>query len=311
MDKKYKYHLATGGRKLRCPNCGHLTFVPYLDAANNIVDADKYGRCDRENSCKYICYPNGVERHIVEGEAPTPKQLQPLICTNPDIVRIDMTSNLFMYAVKLIGLNKAILAWQIYKVGNYSGSVVFWQISADFAVKTAKIIPYAENGHRRKDTTPAKWAHKVQPFAQYFRGEELQQCFFGEHLLSDSKITEVVIVESEKTAVIMGGLNKRPHRAIIATGGSHNLSKLCERAQQNDIFLHRKIILCPDEGQSKNWQKIALRYNFKVYDICEHSGIAGCDILDLYEMAINNDITLLKNERLKAYYDDLNGNTNE
>jgi hypothetical protein len=55
----YRFHLRKGGKKLICPACGHRkrSFVPYVDKDENIVDADKWGRCERVYSCGYSEYP--------------------------------------------------------------------------------------------------------------------------------------------------------------------------------------------------------------------------------------------------------------
>ena len=54
----YRYSLRKNGKKITCPSCGREgEFVPYVDENNNVVDAEKYGRCERINSCGYIMYP--------------------------------------------------------------------------------------------------------------------------------------------------------------------------------------------------------------------------------------------------------------
>ena len=46
-----------GSKKFICPSCGQKKFVPYVDENNNIVDIEKWGRCERKDSCGYCEYP--------------------------------------------------------------------------------------------------------------------------------------------------------------------------------------------------------------------------------------------------------------
>lgn len=83
----------------------------------------------------------------------------------------------------------------------WGSSIVFWQIDINGQVRTGKIMCYnVETGHRVKEPQAfVSWAHselKLQDF-------HLKQCLFGEHLLKNSTSSPVMLVESEKTAVIM------------------------------------------------------------------------------------------------------------
>lgn len=59
--RKYKYHLLKyDGPKTRfkCPKCGRPhCFTPYVDYNGNIVDIERFGRCDHECSFGYHLYP--------------------------------------------------------------------------------------------------------------------------------------------------------------------------------------------------------------------------------------------------------------
>lgn len=296
---KYKFHLAKSSKKHTCPRCGRRTFVPYVDAEERPVNVEIYGRCDRENNCQYILYPRG------QATAPTPTPQAPQAPMRLNVKPTTaMDTKLFKWALTLVSLPDAITAWQKYKVGREGDSVIFWQIDEKGEVHAGKIIPYGADGHRRKDTTPTRWAHKTAKYKPYIQGAELEQCFFGQHLLTEGG-QEVIIVESEKTAVMMSIFDARG-RTYLATGGSGNLAKLCERATEKGLFLHKKIILVPDNGQAKNWQKIGIKYGFILEDICEHCSIVGCDILDLNEIIRKEPNKILEDEKIWELLDKLN-----
>jgi len=83
---------------------------------------------------------------------------------------------------------------------------------------------------------------KIEPY-------HLQQCLFGEHLLTDQQ-RPVAIVESEKTAIVASGFI--PEYVWLATAGKHNLNKDKLRSLQG-----HKVVLYPDLMAFDKWQKIA------------------------------------------------------
>lgn len=277
MEKKnYKWHLRDGSRKEICPNCGKRRFVPYVDAAGNMAGAE-YGRCDREDNCGYIKYPNGIETDA----KPMPvKVLQPIRFA-PVVVSIGYSGNLYEWAKTLIGSSAAINAWYRYKVGAFNNYAIFWQIAIDYSIRAGKLMEYNENGHRVKDDEKAhvRWAHKSRYYDHLFDGEELEQCFFGEHLLSnDTK--KVAIVESEKTAIIMSHFE--PHYIWIACGGSCGL----KNEKKNKVLKGRSVILFPDNNKYWEWRIIAKSNGWECSHFCEthgHNLGKGFDILDVYE----------------------------
>ena len=74
----------------------------------------------------------------------------------------------------------------------------------------------------------------------------LQQCFFGEHLLGLHPEAIVCIVESEKSALISAAIF--PEQVWLATGGIGNLS--IEKCQ---ALKNRNIILYPDLNGYNKW----------------------------------------------------------
>ena len=77
---------------------------------------------------------------------------------------------------------------------------------------------------------------------------QLNQCLFGQHLLTRRPDDHVCIVESEKTALIMAAC--RPEHLWLATAGSGGLS-----AERLHCLQGRRVILFPDSGCYDKWSR--------------------------------------------------------
>lgn len=273
----YKYQLRRGGRKMVCPNCGQRRFVPYVLTEDNetIVNPD-WGRCDRESSCGYWMKPNGNVQ--LPDTARIVKPVEPL--------RFDHTcgipnrfNSLMPYAEWLVGKEKAGKAFELYNVTTMYGDwCVFWQVAKDGTIRAGKAIRYV-SGHRDKtQTPPVKWLHKDKALKSFYTGEALEQCFFGEHLLTEG--CKVAVVESEKTALLMSAI--RGDYVWLAAGGSCNL----QNPTKNKVLDGYDVTVFPDNGMFVKWRQIALPKGWVVNETClpEREGMKdGYDILDLYE----------------------------
>ena len=273
----YKYQLRRGGRKMVCPNCGQRRFVPYVLTEDNetIVNPD-WGRCDRESSCGYWMKPNGNVQ--LPDTARIVKPVEPL--------RFDHTcgipnrfNSLMPYAEWLVGKDKADKAFELYNVTTMYGDwCVFWQVAKDGTIRAGKAIRYV-SGHRDKtQTPPVKWLHKDKALKSFYTGEALEQCFFGEHLLTEG--CKVAVVESEKTALLMSAI--RGDYVWLAAGGSCNL----QNPTKNKVLDGYDVTVFPDNGMFVKWRQIALPKGWVVNETClpEREGMKdGYDILDLYE----------------------------
>ena len=74
----------------------------------------------------------------------------------------------------------------------------------------------------------------------------LVQCYFGEHLLSSRPQGKVMIVESEKTAIVCA--HYLPEYIWIATGGIGNL-------RYSEALAGRDVTLVPDLGAEEKWRE--------------------------------------------------------
>lgn len=275
---KYKWELRKGSKKEICPSCGQKRFVPYVSTSDKVTLAGaRFGRCDREQNCGYSCYPDKDINAPLITDAPKAKQLKPIRFAR-EFVKVKR-SVLFDYVAELVTLQSAFLAWDLYKVGaTKDGRTIFWQIDYNGEIRGAKAIRYKPDGHRDKNAfPPVSWLHKEKDWACAYEGEELQQCFFGEHLLKDNT-KPVAIVESEKTAICMSAFF--PRYVWLACGGSQNL----KAEEKHEVLKGRDVMLIPDNAQFWQWKKIAEKYNYHINDYIEKNPIfEGCDILDYFD----------------------------
>ena len=236
----YKYQLRKGGRKAVCPQCGRRRFVPYvLTEDNATIPNPAWGRCDRESSCGYWVKPNG---NTIVPDAAVVKPVEPI--RHWDIIDEGGSNSLKPYVVMLVGKDKADEAFRRYRVTTALGDwCVFWQIARDGSIRGGKAIRYVM-GHRDKtQVPPVRWMHKERRYRNRVTGEALEQCFFGEHLLTDG--CKVAVVESEKTALVMSAVNDE--YVWLASGGSicrPKTSRLISTSTSPSWRTKRPIVLC-------------------------------------------------------------------
>ncbi|MEI8205027.1 MAG: DUF6371 domain-containing protein [Bacteroidota bacterium] len=128
--------------------------------------------------------------------------------------------------------------------------VIFWQIDINGKIRTGKIMQYnPKTGRRLKHQSGAiNWVHnKLKKSGALPEDYNLQQCFFGEHLLKIHPEKFVAIVESEKSATIASIII--PELIWLAAGSLNGLS--IEKCQ---VLKNRKVILLPDSGAFEKWQ---------------------------------------------------------
>ena len=269
-----------GSKKFICPSCGQKKFVPYVDENNNIVDVEKWGRCERKDSCGYCEYPK-----IKGNEWKPQREPKPYIAPKPtEYVSqeiVESTFNhfrqnvFFQYLIKTFGGQAAMELQSKYNIGTASrGGTIFWQQDKSGKFRTAKVMYYKTDGHRDKDKFSWFVHKKIREDFNF------QQCFFGLHLTTSEK--PIALCESEKTAVMMSVYE--PDYTWIASGGSEMLSdiRLAELPRLDKVFA--------DNGQFEKWAKATRNFAGRQMDVtvdqAVESGLIekGSDILDLYQM---------------------------
>lgn len=287
----YKWILRQGSKKDVCPACGKRRFVPYVSASDGQTPAGaEYGRCDRETSCGYFRYPSGVAPAETDPRKMPEPVRKPKLLIDPrvmygDGVR-DENTLLRAFSARLPRLKATM---DEYRCGTgVGGECIFYQFDGEH-VRTAKAIMYGEYGHRLKggdgQSLPVRWLHRMRE--EWRNDYELAQCLFGAHLLKKYPNRRVVVVEAEKTAVLMAAHQRNDGEegdVFVACGGSQMLKG------KVDILplIGREVVLVPDDGQYFNWKRTADTYGWKCIDISPivPEGMAGADIWDLIELEI-------------------------
>ena len=216
------------------------------------------------------------EYHKQEGTKPIytprpdrkPEPLPEPSLIDTQIMRASMTryneNNLCRWLCLVFGEDRALELTAAYQIGtskHWPGSSVFWQIDRDGKIRTGKIMLYnSDTGRRVKEPfNHIQWVHKVIKIEPY----HLQQCLFGEHLLSMDIDKPVAIVESEKTAIVASGFI--PEYLWLATAGKNNLSE-----DKLKVLQGRKVTLFPDLMACDKWKEIA-------------NGVSGVTVSDVLE----------------------------
>ena len=241
--------------RYRCPNCNKTgAFTKYIDnqTAEHLNDA--VGKCNRLAKCGYhytpkqyfddnnISFDTSINHKVTTRVKPKPKPKTSFI--NVEIMRKSTTSkcpNYFIdYLASIWDLETAFYLADKYNIGtskHWQGATVFWQVDKNNNVRSGKIMLYnASNGKRVKEPyNHINWVHKALKLDSF----NLEQCYFGEHLLNEDKSKPVAIVESEKTAIISSVY--LPEFIWLACGSANNLNEA-----KTKVLKGRNVILFPD-----------------------------------------------------------------
>ncbi len=264
--QKYRF-----GNKTTCPHCGRSRcFVRYIDEEGEISFPDNVGRCDHENSCGYHYSPkdfftdnpdvlakNGTCNNL---SCPTYKSQEkksepvkpsyiPLTYVERSLSHYEINP-LYRYFCRVFGREETDKLFRLYYIGTsakWQGSAVFWQIDINGFVRTGKVMCYNhETGHRVKEPQACvSWAHSELKLPNF----HLKQCLFGEHLLKSSPSSTVMLVESEKTAVVMSHFI--PEYIWLATGGKNG----CFNIETMQVLKDREVALVADLGATEQWKE--------------------------------------------------------
>jgi hypothetical protein len=178
------------------------------------------------------------------------------------------------FDVKQVG--KALEAYHIGTSNHWEGATIFWQIDKLNRVHTGKIMLYNEvTGKRvKKPYNCINWVHKKLDIAK----ENIEQCLFGLHRIAIDLDKPIAIVEAEKTAIIMS--IEAPDFLWLATGSKGNLKEELLKPLKN-----RAIILHPDKGEFKDWQKVVNELKAKGYKIAISDCLEQMELEEGYDLA--------------------------
>jgi hypothetical protein len=150
-----------------------------------------------------------------------------------------------------------------------NGSVIFWQIDIKGNVRTGKIMQYnSSTGKRIKHKSGAiNWVHNILKIKDpKYTNYNLNQCYFGEHLLKFYPNKPIAIVEAEKTAVI--GSIIFDNYNWLAAGNLNGLNVEKSRVLQN-----KNVVLYPDAGCFDKWTKKSMQIKSAVFCKIEISNL--------------------------------------
>lgn len=262
-----------------CPNCGdRRSFVYYVDEQGTPLHPS-VGRCNHESGCGYHYTPKqyfqdhpecrtsngfsfGGQRVDLKSKlVPQPSAVSYI---PPHYVEKSQSgySNFFRFLSTLLTAYYGSKAKEVltrlleeYRLGaTRDGSVIFWQIDRNGKVRTGKVMQYnPEDGHRIKGghTSAVNWIHSILKKQQVLSEEwQLSQCLFGEHLLKSNPDKVVVLVESEKSAVIGSAIF--PSYVWLATGGKSRM-----REEKLRVLTGRTVLLFPDADGYAEWRQRA------------------------------------------------------
>lgn len=241
--------------RYRCPDCNKQgVFTRYIDKETMEQVNDAVGKCSRFVKCGYqytpkqyfdngnISFDTTIKSNVKAVIKPNPKPKTSFI--DNEIMQKSKASkspNYFIdYLASLWDYEVAYYLADKYHIGtsnHWQGATVFFEVDINYNVRTGKIMLYnATNGKRVKEPyNHINWAHKVLKLDNF----NLEQCYFGEHLLNEDKSKPVSIVESEKTATICSIY--LPEFIWLACGSVSNLNEA-----KTKVLKGRNVVLFPD-----------------------------------------------------------------
>lgn len=255
LDKKSGSH---SPRKFSCPACGKKRFVRYWDSERGEYLPDSYGKCDRIESCGYWQKP-GPE--YFRQPEPPPSRIEAGIFHRT--LKAYDSNHLFVFLSELFSRQVAQSLLLKYYVGTTrDGAAIFWQMDEREEIRSGKIMKYGTDGHRTGNTD---WIHSRMERLAMIPGFELEQCFFGQHLLSACPQDKpIAIVESEKTALIAN--EYLADYVWLAAGSANGMGGKSLNRSKCSVLAGRDVMLFPDltSPESKaertcfdHWQQIA------------------------------------------------------
>lgn len=314
----YKYSLQKKSTKHQCPNCNKKRLVLYIDLETKEYVSPLVGRCDREINCGYHYSPrsyfNDNNQQYVPNIKICPSFVQKVEISIHD--KADLTNTLMHYNENnfIQFLKSKFDSQEVekmtfdYKIGTanfWNFGTIFWQVDSKNMIRGGKIILYNPTGKRTKYIN---WIHSIQIKQGEITDFNLNQCFFGEHLLTQNNKT-IAIVESEKTACIMSLLFNK--YLWLAAGSLNGLNDF-----KMEVLRNRRIILYPDLGncglngspftiwKSKCEHFKSKGFDIEISDLLEKNGTIyqrekGYDIADYFLQNINQEPKIILSNQQK------------
>lgn len=259
-----------------CPACEtKQSFTLYIDGNTHEPIHHTVGKCNRESKCGYHYTPrqyfidNPSSHGTDEALLDSCKDARLSVSKRPPLrgglvgsipfhfvqKSSSYKSNFVRFLFEHLSDEQIRTATENYALGaTNSKEVIFWQIDITGKVRTGKIMQYnLATGRRIKHESGAiDWVHnKLKKSGTLPEDFNLQQCFFGEHLLKIYSDKYVGIVESEKSAIIASCIV--PDIIWLAAGNLNGLS-----IEKCLVLKGRDVMLYPDLGAFEKWSQKAV-----------------------------------------------------
>lgn len=265
-DYRYRLDNSRPRIKVTCPACGRQKkLVRYIDTQTGRFLADHVGKCDRIFKCGYHYTPsdyfrdhpwlNDIASHRPVSLHINKQPSQPSFIERSRMVESMnrcQSSALFRFLSSRWGEDETMRMFRLHNVGattRMNDAAVFWQVDINGRIRTGKIMRYGNDGHRIKEDglVTFMWAHRMKSMVDNPDDFNLMQCFFGEHLLSACPDSKVMIVESEKSAIIAS--HYYPQYLWLASGGCCG----CLNQTASQVLKGREVWLVPDLDAEDRW----------------------------------------------------------
>ena len=175
---------------------------------------------------------------------------------------VSFNSNFVRFLCKHFSRDKIEKAMRNYALGaTKNGSVIFWQIDIKGNVRTGKIMQYnpATGKRIRHKSGAINWVHNILKRRNpKYTNYNLNQCYFGEHLLKFYPNKTIAIVEAEKTAVIASMIFDNYN--WLAAGNLNGLN-----IEKSKVLRDKHVILFPDAGCYQRWTKKSMQIKSEVF----------------------------------------------
>ena len=294
------------GTRHTCPNCKvKQTFTLYLDGNTSQPIHPTVGKCNREIKCgyhypprdyfadhpelrsnKYNKYKTNLSNTQIsshDSNRPSKRHCNPkpkpslAVPPKMDLIprkyvkeSVSANSNFVRFLCKHFPRENVKKAIENYALGaTKNGSVIFWQIDIKGNVRTGKIMQYnPDTGKRIKHKSGAiNWVHNILKRRDFkYTNYNLNQCYFGEHLLKFYPDKPVAIVEAEKTAVIASMIYSNYN--WLAAGNLNGLN-----TEKSKVLRDKHVILFPDAGCYERWAKKSMQIKSEVLCKIETSNL--------------------------------------
>lgn len=278
----FRYILDKSSKKYICPACQKKTLVRYRDNETNELMPEQFGRCDREDKCRYQNDPYKDDNYQAESFIQKPIEAPRTYYIPIEVLKATLTNyeqNIFIqnllknikYPFPVEAIEKVI---GLYNLGTVTSGYMCGAITFPFIDKYGKIRAIqAKKFDKNNHTTHTNFLHALiekesdvvpQWITDYNKNELKVSCLFGEHLLKQYPNNPVALLEAPKSAIygsLYFGLPKTESSLIWLA--VYNLSSL--NIEKVKSLRDRKVVLFPDlsaDGHAfKLWSAKADEFN--------------------------------------------------